>query len=235
MKREALQRELEGLAPPALAEPEDAGRIGLVIEGREEAGPVCVALDVTPRTVARAVEAGAATLVVHHTPLWEPVTSLAGPLGRLLAPLIGNRVNLYVLHTNFDRAPGGINHTLAGILDLGNTEPLGLGLIGDCTLAPGEIARRIGGPFRAWGRIRGITRLAVVGGSGFDPGWIEEAAYRGADAFLSAELKHHVALSAPIPCLEATHYALEAPGMRRLAAEWGWEFIEDPPGIIPLP
>jgi hypothetical protein len=37
MMREALIRELEGVAPPDLADPEDAGRIGLVIEGREVA------------------------------------------------------------------------------------------------------------------------------------------------------------------------------------------------------
>jgi dinuclear metal center YbgI/SA1388 family protein len=234
MMRDALIRELGRLAPPELASPEDEGRIGLVIGGREEFATACAALDVTPRVVARAVEAGAGMLVVHHTPLWDPVTSLTGPLAGLLGPLLANRVNLYVMHTNFDRAPRGINHTLAELLGLGNPEPLPLGLIGDCDITLGEIARRIGGPFRVWGKAREISRLAVVGGSGFDPDWIHEAAYLGADAFLSAEMKHHVALSAPIPCIEATHYALEAPGMRRLASEMGWEFVEDPPGVTTL-
>ncbi|HVP25152.1 MAG TPA: Nif3-like dinuclear metal center hexameric protein, partial [Methanomicrobiales archaeon] len=113
MMRDGLIRELGLLAPPELADPEDAGRIGLVIEGREDIGTVCTALDVTPRVVARAVESGAGMLLVHHTPLWEPVTSLTGPLGNLLSPLLANRVNVFVMHTNFDRAPGGINDTLA--------------------------------------------------------------------------------------------------------------------------
>jgi dinuclear metal center YbgI/SA1388 family protein len=234
MMRDDLVKELGLLAPPDLADPEDAGRIGLVIEGREEVGAVCVALDVTPRVVARAVESEAGMLVVHHTPLWEPVTSLTGPLAGLLSPLLANRVNLFVMHTNFDRAPGGINDTLAGLLGLGNPEPMGMGLIGDCSLDLREIARRIGGPVRLWGRPGSISRLAVVGGSGFDPDRIYEAAYRGADAFLSAEMKHHVALSPPLPCIEATHYALEAPGMRRLAEERGWEFIDDPPEVHTL-
>ncbi|MDD1669491.1 MAG: Nif3-like dinuclear metal center hexameric protein [Methanomicrobiales archaeon] len=235
MQREGIIRELEHLAPPELADEEDAGRIGLIIEGRPEAGEVCTALDVTPRVVARAVEMGAGMLVVHHTPLWEPVTSLTGPLGGLLAPLLANGVNVYVMHTNFDRAPRGINDALAELLTLGNTEPLKMGLIGDCSLDPGELARRLGGPVRLWGRIRRLSRLAVVGGSGFDPDLIYEAAYRGADAFLSAEMKHHVALSAPVPCIEATHYALEAPGMRRLALQMGWQFIEDPPEVRNIP
>jgi dinuclear metal center YbgI/SA1388 family protein len=234
MQRDALIRDLGLLAPPELADPDDAGRIGLVIEGREEFGTVCVALDVTPRAVARAVEAGAGMLLVHHTPLWEPVTSLTGPLSRILAPLLGNRVNLYVMHTNFDRAPRGINDALAELLGLSNTEPLGMGLIGDCAITPEEVARRIGGPVKVWGKMGKLSSLAVVGGSGFNLDWIHEAAYRGAAAFLSAEMKHHIALGAPIPCIEATHYALEAPGMRRLARERGWEFIEDPPEVQTL-
>lgn len=235
MMRDGLIRELEHLAPPELADGEDTGRIGLIIEGRGEAGTICAALDVTPRVVARTVESGAGMLVVHHTPLWEPVTSLTGPLGRLLAPLLSNRVNLYVMHTNFDRAPRGINDALAGLLDLANTEPMEMGLIGDCPLDLREIARRLGGPVRVWGRIPKLSRLAVVGGSGFDPDRIYEAAYRGADAFLSSEMKHHVALSTPLPCIEATHYALEAPGMRRIADRMGWEFIEDPPEVNSIP
>jgi len=235
MMREALIRELERLAPPELADPEDAGRIGLVIEGRPEAGTTCASLDVTPRVVARAVEAGAGTLVVHHTPIYEPVTSLTGPLGRLLAPLLANQVNLYVMHTNFDRAPRGINDALGELLGLANPEQMELGLVGDCRIGPPEIARRLGGPVRVWGTVPRLTRLAVVGGSGFDPGLLAGAARRGADAFLSAELKHHVAVSAPLPCIEATHYALEAPGMRRLASEMGWEFIEDRPEVTPIP
>jgi putative NIF3 family GTP cyclohydrolase 1 type 2 len=235
MIREAIIRELEGLAPPGLAEPEDAGRIGLVIEGREDPGTVCVALDATPRVVARAVELGAGMLVVHHTPLWDPVTALTGPLAGLVAPLFANGVNVYVMHTNFDRAPRGINDALGELLGLADREPLAMGVIGECAIPPAEIARRLGGPVLTWGRIGSLSRLAVVGGSGFHPDWIREAAYRGADAFLSAEMKHYLAIALPIPCIEATHYALEAPGMRRLAAEMGWEFIEDPPDVTALP
>jgi len=231
MMRDGLIRELEHLASPELADEEDRGRVGLIIEGRREVGTICAALDVTPRVVARAVESGSGMLVVHHTPLWEPVTSLTGPLGSLLAPLLANRMNVYVMHTNFDRAPRGINDALAELLRLRNAEAMKMGLIGDCTLDPSELARRLGGPVRVWGRIQRLSRLAVVGGSGFDPDQIYEAAYRGADAFLSAEMKHHVAISTPIPCIEATHYALEAPGMRRIALQMGWQFIDDPPEV----
>jgi putative NIF3 family GTP cyclohydrolase 1 type 2 len=71
----------------------------------------------------------------------------------------------------------------------------------------------------------------VVGGSGFDPVFLHEAAALGADAFLSAELKHSVYRASPLPCIEATHYALEAPAMQRLAGQQGWTFIADPPAV----
>ena len=48
---------------------------------------------------------------------------------------------------------------------------------------------------------------------------------------LSAELKHSVARASPLPCLESTHYALEAPSMRDLADREGWIYLDDPPVI----
>ena len=98
-----------------------------------------------------------------------------------------------------------------------------------------EIARRLDCPLRVWGKIKKLERLAVVGGSGFDPAFMAEAKERGADAFLSAELKHSVYRAAPLPCIEATHYALEAPAMKRLAAQKGWRFIADPPVLHSVP
>jgi len=228
---DAFIRELEQIAPPGLAEPCDEGRIGLVIEGQGDVCTVCCALDATPSVVDEAIRSGADLLVVHHTPLWNPVTRIGGSLAPLLRSILRSDMGLYVMHTNFDRAPGGVNDSLASILSVTETEPLGPGLIGSCTLSPAEIVRRIGSSIRVWGQVDRIRRLALVGGSGFDPDLLVEAAARGADAFLSAELKHAVFRISPIPCIEATHYALENPAMKVLASRMGWKFIDDPPLI----
>ena len=228
--------EMEQVAPPDLAEEYDAGRIGLIVEGRDDIRTVCCALDATQRVVEAAALAGADMLVVHHTPLWNPVTAVRGPTSRLLRTLLAAGMNLYVMHTNFDHAEGGVNDTLAARLDLLRTERMAAGLVGDCSLDVNEIARRLpGGGLRVYGEPGTIRRLAVVGGSGFDPDLIQEAAALGADAFLSAELKHSVARAAPIPCLEATHYALEAPAMEALASRMGWHYIPDPPHVVVVP
>lgn len=228
---DAFIRELEQIAPPGLAEPCDEGRIGLVIEGQGGVHTICCALDATPSVVDEAIRIGADLLVVHHTPLWNPVTRISGSFAPLLRSILGAEMGLYVMHTNFDRAPGGVNDSLASILSVAETEPLGLGLIGSCSLSPVEIVHRIGSSIRVWGQVDRIRRLALVGGSGFDPDLLVEAAARGADAFLSAELKHAVFRASPIPCIEATHYALENPAMKVLASRMGWTFIDDPPLI----
>jgi len=225
---------MEQLAPPDLAEDFDAGKIGLVVEGRPEILTVACALDATPYVVEQAMEAGADMLVVHHTPLWKPVTSLTGHTASLMRKILSSHMNLYVMHTNFDRAAEGVNDALAELLSLSDCIPMNLGCVGTCPVSVDEIARRLGGNVRIWGHAGEIRRLAIVAGSGFDPVFLEEAKALGADAFLSSEMKHSVARAAPLPCVEATHYALEAPAMRRLAARRGWQYIDDPPELYTL-
>jgi dinuclear metal center YbgI/SA1388 family protein len=231
----AFIEEMERLAPPDLAEDFDAEKIGLVVEGREEILRVCCALDATPLVVKQAADMSADMLVVHHTPLWTPLNALRGRIAGLMRVLLSADMNLYVMHTNFDRAKEGVNDVLAELLSLTDITPMSLGCIGTCTISPAEISQRLGGNIRIWGKMKKIRRLALVAGSGFDPAFIEEAKLLGADAFLSAEMKHSVARSSPLPCLEATHYALEAPAMQRLATRMGWQYIDDPPvqKIIP--
>jgi dinuclear metal center YbgI/SA1388 family protein len=234
----AFVEEMERLAPPDLAEDFDAGRIGLIVEGKRTLDTICCALDATPSVVKRAVAARADMLLVHHTPIWTPLTSLTGPTADLMRDVLSSGLNVYVMHTNFDHAECGVNDALAELLSLENTGLMTLGLAGDCTLAPKEIAHRLDCPLRIWGKLpqtKIIGRLAVAGGSGFDPALMGEAVEQGAEAFLSAELKHSVYRAAPLPCIEATHYALEAPAMKRLAAQKGWRFIADPPILKTVP
>jgi dinuclear metal center YbgI/SA1388 family protein len=225
----AFIEEMERLAPPELAEDFDTEKIGLVVEGRPEISHVCCALDATPYVVKQAAGASADMLVVHHTPLWTPVTVITGRIAGLMRALLSADMNLYVMHTNFDRAQGGVNEALAELLSLKDISPMSIGCIGSCTLSSSEISRRLGGNCRLWGEVKQIHRLALVAGSGFDPALLQEAKILGADTFLSAEMKHSVARTAPLPCIEATHYALEAPAMQRLSMRMGWQYIDDPP------
>ena len=236
MDRGLLIGELERIAPPVLALPMDEGRIGLVVEGIRDIRTVCCALDATPAVIAEAVSRGADMLVVHHTPIWTPVTAVRGPLAPLLRAILSAGMNVYVLHTNFDRAPGGVNDCLATILHMDACQPMSEGLVGHCPLTLQGIAARLGGGgLRVVGDPPLPGELGLLAGSGFDPVIMEEAASLGAGAFLSAELKHAVARAAPFPCIEATHYALEAPAMQNLATRIGAAYLDDPPPVTLVP
>lgn len=231
----AFVQEMEQLASPDLAEEFDTGKIGLVVEGKKEIRRVCCSLDATPAVVRKAARQKADMLIVHHTPIWNPVTRIGGRTADLLRLLLGSDMNLYVMHTNFDHAEGGVNDSLCRLLSLTDVEPLTLGKVGRCTLTLPKISKRLGCSLRVWGDLRSVSRLAVVAGSGFDPVLMDEAKSLGAEAFLSSEMKHAVARTAPLPCIEATHYALEAPAMQDLAAGRGWIYIDDSPALRHYP
>ena len=226
---------MEAVAPPALADGFDLGKIGLVVEGRKDIGRIFCSLDATPHAVGEAARGNADVLVVHHTPMFHPVTTVRGRLAPLLLSVLASGMNIYVMHTNFDRAPGGVNDTLADMLGLCNAAPMELGIVGDCHRTVREIRDILGCELMVFGKVSAPRRLAIVGGSGFDPGLIDEAVGLGADAFLSAEAKHSVIRDSPIPLIQATHYALEAPAMKALAGRMNWTWIADPPSMVIIP
>lgn len=229
MKLSAFLNQMEEIAPASLAEEFDSDRIGLVVEGSGDINVVAAALDPTLNVVRSAATCGADMLVVHHTPLFTPVTRITGRTARILRILLENEMNLFVMHTNFDRAEGGINDALADLLELSNRSRMTPGIVGDCQLQLDEMIRRLGCGVRVHGTITSHTRVAVVGGSGFSADLMDEAVALGAEVFISSELKHSIGLQIPLPCIEATHYALESPGMKALSDMMGWTYIDDPP------
>ena len=234
MKRDEFITHLESIAPPELAEDFDHGRIGLLSEGKEDIATVCCALDATPYVAEQAAAGGFDALVVHHPAFWMPMHGVTGRSAAVLRPLVKADVNLYAMHTNFDHAAGGINDALAEVLKLKDcvrmdATPNSLGVVGTMTVSFSEMAKILGCGLRVWGDVSGVTRIAVAGGSAFDWDLIYEAVSLGAEAFMASELKYNMAIESPIPCIEATHYALEAPGMAALARREGWTFIPDVP------
>ena len=234
MKRHEFIAYLESIAPPELAEDFDFGRIGLLSEGKEEIVTVACALDATPYVAEQAAAGGFDALVVHHPAFWAPMHGVTGRSAAILRPLVKADVNLFAMHTNFDHAAGGINDALADVLKLKDcirmdATPNSLGVVGTMTVSLSEMAKLLGCGLRVWGDVSGVRRIAVAGGAAFDWDLIYEAVSLGAEAFMASELKYNMAIESPIPCIEATHYALEAPGMEALARREGWTFIPDVP------
>ena len=236
MKTEEILTVLRRLAPEDTALANDP--VGLLV--RREAGEatkVGVCLDCTPEAAARAAQAGVHLVVAHHPLIYRPLARLgADPVSRAVATLLRADCGLYAMHTNWDRAAGGINDTLAECLELTDIAPLGdsgetsLPRLGTLA-APRPLAdfvRFVGSALGCAGasalRVNGvdgsrmIARVAVCGGAG--AGLAEAVQAAGAQAYVTSDVRHHEfweAESRGLPLLDAGHGATETPGMRALA------------------
>jgi dinuclear metal center YbgI/SA1388 family protein len=214
---------LDVLYPRALAEPWDA--VGLAC-GDPDApvARVHFAIDPVQAVVDEAIALGADLLVTHHPLYLRGTTTVAAdrPKGRVVHALVGAGCGLFVAHTNADKATGGVNDALAALLGLTDTGPLpgGLGRIGSVDpMTTADLTRWVaqrlpstsGGVKASGDPACVVRRLAVCGGAGDD--LFAAAVAAGADAYLTADLRHHVTSEAPegLVLLDASHWATEWP------------------------
>jgi len=182
-------------------------------------GPVCghpgaevhligYAIDPTAAVVDEAIARGADLLVTHH-PLYLRGTSTVyadTAKGALVHRLIESGCALVVAHTNADVAMYGVSQALAAALGLVDAEPLVPSHDAAVEAAAGI---RVGGDLD-----RVIQRVAVSGGAG--DAYLESAAAAGADAYVTADLRHHYAIE---------HLAAGGPALLDVghwASEWPW-------------
>lgn len=114
--------ELDNIAPLHLADEGDP--IGLQVGSRgSEVSRVRVCVDTCPRVIDKALQQGADLIAAHHPLIYAPLKSVTDgdPVSETVAKLVRAGASLYVMHTNLDAAPGGINDALAARLDLRDT------------------------------------------------------------------------------------------------------------------
>ena len=243
MKLKKIVQILEEIAPPELADDFDKGRIGLILGLGDDVSRIAVALDANSYVLKKAAEMRADMLITHHTLIFHPVNMISKALAASLKIALENGISLYSMHTNYDRAEGGINDILAARLGLKNIRASEIGRIGEiepCSSA--ELAAHVSDclqtPVMYAGEKEEISKVMVIGGSGFRNEYLEIARENGVDAFISSELKHDILRTHEDLCLiDATHYATENPGMEALCSRLrrlpGIEvkFIDQPSGL----
>ena len=185
------------------------------------------ALDVTNHVIDEAIANGANLIVTHQPMMFSAIKRLVetGHEARLLCRLIRAGISLISAHTNLDQAPGGCNDVLAQTIGLTDIEGEGFVRVGALPhpMTTVELAAHIGENLGDVVRVMGdpaavITKVGMCSGSGADE-WPAAAAI-GAQAFLTGEVKHHIALEASdagVVMLEAGHHATEEPGIFALA------------------
>jgi dinuclear metal center YbgI/SA1388 family protein len=235
-------RALDALYPPETAQTWD--RVGLVAgDLSQPVERVHFAVDPTLAVIEEARALGADLLVTHHPLLLRGIHSVATSTakGASVTTLVVHDIALYVAHTNADVATPGVNDALAAACGLTATEPLALpegrplGRVGDLpeTLTLAELATRLHaalphapGGLRVAGPPDGpVRRVAVAGGAGDD--LFDEVRASGADAYVSADLRHHPALEAreesrggPPYLVDAGHWATEHLWLEAAAARF---------------
>ncbi|RCH69405.1 Nif3-like dinuclear metal center hexameric protein [Streptomyces sp. SDr-06] len=239
--------ELDALWPPERAEGWDA--VGTVCGDPDaEVYRVLFAVDPVQEIADEALKLGADLIVTHHPLYLRGTTTVAAGhfKGRVVHTLIKHDIALHVAHTNADTADPGVSDALAGALDLRVVGPLvpdatdpagrrGLGRV--CELDHPMTLRAFGAhaaarlPATAQGvRVAGdpdalVRTVAVSGGSG--DSLFDAVRASGADAFLTADLRHHPvseavqhsAHSKELGLVDAAHWATEWPWCEQAAAQ----------------
>lgn len=127
MRLADIIRILEDIAPPKYAVPDDP--IGLQIgDPGSEVRSIVVTTSVTPAVASEVIRRSADLLVTHHAVIYAPLRSVRLDIWpqSLVYHLVNAGIGLYVMHTNYDAAPGGINDVLCerlGIVDTSVLEP----------------------------------------------------------------------------------------------------------------
>ncbi|PWI34386.1 Nif3-like dinuclear metal center hexameric protein [Vibrio albus] len=208
---------------------------GLQVEGRREVRKIITGVTASKALIEKAIELNADAILVHHGYFWkgEP-QPIRGMKGARIKALIQNDINLYGYHLPLDIHPElGNNARLAELLGIrveGGLEPTpqSVAIYGSfpTPITATELTERIE---KALNRTplhiapetdKPIQTIGWCTGGGQD--YIELAAQKGLDAFISGEISERTTYSAreqEIHFFSAGHHATERYGVKALG-EW---------------
>ncbi len=192
---------------------------------------VAICLDITPSSLSFALKTNSDLVISHHPLIFKPLSclNLKDYTARLLAGFLRHDISVISMHTNLDSCQGGVNDKLCELLGIGDTSPLmpsssmpeaGLGRVGrlEKPMSQEEFIEHVGQslgldcvPF-AGGNRKSISLVAVCSGSGST--LFDQALATGAQAYVTAEIKHSVARKAEaedILIVDAGHFQTEHP------------------------
>lgn len=232
---------LNNLAPVSTALEYD--NVGILVgDPNKEVKRAVVCLDCTPQVVKMADEFSAELIITHHPVIFEPLKSVVKSDSNVVYSCIEKGISVISMHTNLDVAVGGVNDCLANALELENIEPLAddegfcfrkgsLKTEMSTNRFAEFVKEKLGGNVRFAAVEKSIKTVSVCGGAG---GSELETAMKNTDAFVTADVKHNVFITAianNYPLFDAGHYHTERvlikPLTKKLSNELkAVEFIE---------
>lgn len=188
---------------------------GIIIYGDEEISNVLITLDVTSKIIDEAVAKKCQLIISHHPIMFKSVQKLGSK--DLAYRLAKNNISLVCMHTNLDKAIGGVNDVLCKKLALRNIEIFSdMGRKGtlDFPKSVVEFARDISKILKAPVKYSLsdiiVSKVAVIGGSAGN--FWELVVKDKLDVLVTGEISYHEALDAAhagIPVIAAGHYETE--------------------------
>ena len=240
VKIRSIYEYLDSIAPFDTALSYD--NCGVLVGSMEtEVTRALVCLDVTTAVAEEAAECGAELIISHHPVIFHGLKRIPGD--GLIERLVRNHLTVLSAHTNLDIAQYGVNYQLAkacGLcLDTLSRIPAekerqtdGFGLMGELMepIMPEQFAGFIkaalsAGSIKYTDGKKEIRTVAVSCGAGSF--LLGEAMRAGADALVTAEVKHHELIEAfekGFTILDAGHYETEQVILTPLAEELAVQF-----------
>ncbi|MBR3013916.1 MAG: Nif3-like dinuclear metal center hexameric protein [Bacteroidaceae bacterium] len=208
MKIKEIVDALERFAPLPLQDGFDNAGMQVGLTDADCAGAL-LCLDVTEEVLDEAISLGCNLVVSHHPLIFKGIKSLTGDnyVERCVMKAVKHDITIFSAHTNLDNAVNGVNFKMAEKIGLTHVEVLdpradgwlnaGAGVVGELPEPEAEEAflRRIKQTFEV-GCVkhtaltgRQIRRVALCGGAGAF--LMPEAIKKGADVFITGEIKYH--------------------------------------------
>ena len=202
---------------------------GIIIDCGKDISGALFSLDLSSKAVAEAIEKGFNLIVTHHPAIYGGVSRIN--FNDPIAKCLKNGISVISMHLNFDAAPEGIDYFLMRGLGGEQAEisaPVDGGGYGRVYAVKeacfGEYFNMVRATFSeralAYGdKLKKIKKVASFCGAGFDDHNMAFTVSRGADVFVSSDLKHHEIsglLEKGINVIHLTHYSAENYGFNMI-------------------
>lgn len=185
---------------------------------------VMVSLDLDSYVIKKAIENDCNLIINHHPLIFSSINSinLEDDYYKNIEKLIKEDITVFAMHTNLDKARGGLNDNFAKVLglsdvkDLGESEDIAMARYGNIKKRKAkDFAKIVKDRLNAKGLIlygdenKKISKVALCGGAGSD--FIADAIKNKCDLIVTSDVKYHEALDnyKDIVILDPGHFASE--------------------------
>ncbi|MBQ2870149.1 Nif3-like dinuclear metal center hexameric protein [bacterium] len=221
-KTKDIIEKLEKIAP--LETQEDWDNSGWQIDlGIKTIKNVLLSLNVTTDTIHQAIKQNCELIISHHPLIFKPLKSIKN---KVIISAIQNKIQIYSLHTNFDKSQIGTTQTLADLFkkslnlktlkDLNDfvkiatlkepikSEDFILAIKNELNLKNLKIAN----PRQE------IKSVAFCAGAGAD--FVQEVKQHQIDCFITSDIKYHQALDSGIMLVDIGHFESEVISLKSI-------------------